>query len=999
MNNYRLLAFIIILVISFCATDSSAQYSEEEVYRPQRTKLPVSTILLAHDYTGNGLDDLVGLYQDGSVLHFLPNIGNVEFANPTSVSIALPFGFIYTARGMFKADFTGNGIPEIVIFSRDRILIYEYVNGGFLLYDSFITEVTNILTCRALDFNNDGFLDIVTVSYTDRKFYLNDGQGGFTLVQSASNVGPIFVSSAPIIISGDLNGDGLEEVIVVTSSGFETWENNGDGTFENASVAAFLGTTSNKAFSGVVVDLDNDGWNDVVISQAASTNQCYTYTPTNGKIKYYRNVGDGTLTIADEIQIGRPYEDAHAVDVDGNGLIELVLTFAPKLYYDQWEESESNPCNGIHRGIDIVRWIDGAMDLEPMGSLGNTALNTPLVSMKGTIFANIDGDTLPDLVIPQVCCGDFITLASAVILNKDVFATDPWNDFQLIGESRERMINTFITGKLEEPGVENFYFVEYSSASISVVKRVLDEGEYRDSVVFNRLVNVGTGEDQKVDLFLADLNGDDLDDIVIKYYSSYQAGGLETDLSAPCTIEAFVNEADGFVPIATFEWVYILGRKNLNLVDVNGDGLDDIVWNRVNWLEPNGLIILYSTGSAFSSPVEQEFISSTTEPLFKDVNGDGLVDIIFIQSNFNFPFQDYLTVKLNSGGEFYGPSITLLDVGSAYYNIESFPSAESESIFQLVLRPLAANPFSGNPVNLPTTLYTFNLNGELLEAQELLPSSTPPRAAYFTDLYGTGLLDFVYFRNNAGENEVYVRRALPDGTYGESELLHTAPESDKKFQFTSVFDINNDNKKDLIYQLSKPWSSFPDQPVFVVLYNSEFSQCSDDAPTNLSYTYEENGVMLTWEAPSEAETCHVRAGSSLQGPFSNYFRNGDEKEYVFINGSNLTVGATYGFQVRCSCEGTYSPWSTIFSDVYNPEAGFQFTLYPNPATSDAQVSVVSDIDGYSVRAYDLLGRVVYERFETGFTHQVPAGTLTQGVYLITISGSKGVQTKRLMIQQ
>ena len=988
MNNYRLLAFIIVLVISFCATDSSAQYSEQEVYRPERTKLPITTDLLAHDYTGNGLDDLVGLSQNGSVLHFLPNIGNVEFANLTSVSIALPFGFIYTARGMFKADFTGNGIPEIVIFSLDRILIYEYVNGGFLLYDSFITEVANIFACRALDFNNDGFLDIVTVSYTNRKFYLNDGQGGFTLVQSASNVGPSFVSSAPIIISGDLNGDGLEEVIVVTSSGFETWENNGDGTFENASVAAFLGTTSNKAFSGVVVDLDNDGWNDVVISQAASIIQCDTYSPTNGKIKYYRNVGDGTLTIADEIQIGRPYEDAHAVDVDGNGLIELVLTFAPQLYYYQFGPG-SDPCNGIHRGIDIVRWIDGAMDLEPMGSLGNTALNTPLVSMKGTIFANIDGNTLPDLVIPQINDGEWITLASAVILNKDGFATDPWNDFQLIGESRERMINTFITGKLEEPGVENFYFVESSSASISVVKRVLNEGEYRDSVVFNRLVNVGTGEDQKVDFFLADLNGDDLDDIVIKYYSSYILGGLHNNEFAPYTIEAFVNEADGFVPFATF--IDVNYGPDVNLVDVNGDGLDDIVLIRNFFGNDDILTTLYNTGSAFSSPVVQVFSSSTDDPLFKDVNYDGLADFIFTRYT-------KLKVILNSGGEFTGPPITLLDVGSFDYSIQNFPSAESESILQIVLRPYVI-PSTLNPVNLPTTLYTFNLNGNLSEAQELLPSSTPPRAAYFTDLYGTGLLDFVYFRNNAGENEVYVRRALPDGTYGESELLHTAPESDKKFQFTSVFDINNDNKKDLIYQLSKQWSNLPDQPVFVVLYNSEFSQCSDDAPANLSYTYEENGVMLTWEAPSEAETCHVRAGSSLQGPFSNYFRNGDEKEYVFINGSNLTVGTTYGFRVRCSCEGTYSPWSTIFSDVYNPEAGFQFTLYPNPANSYAQVSVVSDIDGYSVRAYDLLGRVVYERFETGFTHQVPAGTLTQGVYLITISGSEGVQTKRLMIQQ
>ena len=155
----------------------------------------------------------------------------------------------------------------------------------------------------AADFDNDGWPDIyVAADSAPSLLYRNNRDGTFT--ESAVEAGCAFDENG-VALSGmgvgvaDYNGDGWLDIVRTNFSDQTTtlYQNNGDGSFHDASMRAGLGVnTKYLGFGAGFFDLDNDGREDIFLANGhvypaiADKNLYITYKQR--KVLYW-NRGNG----------------------------------------------------------------------------------------------------------------------------------------------------------------------------------------------------------------------------------------------------------------------------------------------------------------------------------------------------------------------------------------------------------------------------------------------------------------------------------------------------------------------------------------------------------------------------------------------------------------------------------------------------------------------------------------------------------------------------------
>lgn len=183
-------------------------------------------------------------------------------------------------------------------FFRDRL--YRNDNGKFKDVSKEVgisTDVSYGLSVNASDFNNDGWMDLyVANDYSEPDFmYYNNGDGTFKNVinEELKHITQLSMGSD----TGDINNDGLLDLITtdmtpedhyrsktnmasMSTEAFNTLIeagahrqymsntlqiNTGLGSFSDIANMAGMASTD-WSWSSLLVDLDNDGWKDVMIS-------------------------------------------------------------------------------------------------------------------------------------------------------------------------------------------------------------------------------------------------------------------------------------------------------------------------------------------------------------------------------------------------------------------------------------------------------------------------------------------------------------------------------------------------------------------------------------------------------------------------------------------------------------------------------------------------------------------------------------------------------------
>lgn len=219
--------------------------------------------------------------------------------------------------------------------------------------------------CCVEDFNSDGYLDIMTSSWllTDQMhFFVNNGDGSFT--DKTSEAGLIGLTGGLNMIHADYNNDGYPDVLVLRGAWMKQagnqpnslLKNNGDGTFEDVTVAAGV-YSEHPTQTGGWADFNLDGYLDLFIgneSDAKYTNPCELYV----------NNGNGTFTeVAKKLGLDLIafVKGCDWGDVNRDGLADLYLSLfggENKLYINRggtnindWKFEEVGAKAGVQQPI------------------------------------------------------------------------------------------------------------------------------------------------------------------------------------------------------------------------------------------------------------------------------------------------------------------------------------------------------------------------------------------------------------------------------------------------------------------------------------------------------------------------------------------------------------------------------------------------------------------------------------------------------------------------
>ena len=199
------------------------------------------------------------------------------------------------------------------------------------------------------DFNNDGYDDIFITGLGQNHLFRNNGDGTFTdVTKQAGLAGPNEFSTSAAWV--DYDRDGYLDLVVANyvqwspetdiyctldgksksyctpesykGASVRLWHNRGDGTFEDATQKAGLYDPTSKGLGIAILDANQDGWPDILVSNDTQPN------------KLYINNGNGTFTEKgvpagigySEDGIARAGMGVDAADYDRSGYPSAIIT-------------------------------------------------------------------------------------------------------------------------------------------------------------------------------------------------------------------------------------------------------------------------------------------------------------------------------------------------------------------------------------------------------------------------------------------------------------------------------------------------------------------------------------------------------------------------------------------------------------------------------------------------------------------------------------------------
>ena len=126
------------------------------------------------------------------------------------------------------------------------------------------------------DFDEDGDIDLVVVNENgNNTFFFNQRQGIYKDVTQTSGLQPSNGSGS--VDAGDYNNDGFLDLLItsVTGEGHQLYRNMQNGTFrkdENA-IRSLQQAAGVKIFDSRFVDVDNDGFQDIILAGEPATGE------------------------------------------------------------------------------------------------------------------------------------------------------------------------------------------------------------------------------------------------------------------------------------------------------------------------------------------------------------------------------------------------------------------------------------------------------------------------------------------------------------------------------------------------------------------------------------------------------------------------------------------------------------------------------------------------------------------------------------------------------
>ncbi len=239
---------------------------------PQGTLADVGYELV--DVTGNGLPDILQL---GAGARYWTNKGNGQFGPSKEMSIAPSVAFGTSSKsdsagvsGVSFIDANGDGRTDLLVMNG---VVSGYFPGAFhKVWDnngfrpftqipSFNLEDPEV---KLIDLDGDGITDVLRNGSRFECFF-NDPEKGFNKIRVVDKTFPNFSFADPRIRFADMTGDGLQDIVLLSSGRVQYWPNLGYGRFGkmvNMKNAPVFPEQFNPS-QVLIGDLDGDGQSDI----------------------------------------------------------------------------------------------------------------------------------------------------------------------------------------------------------------------------------------------------------------------------------------------------------------------------------------------------------------------------------------------------------------------------------------------------------------------------------------------------------------------------------------------------------------------------------------------------------------------------------------------------------------------------------------------------------------------------------------------------------------
>lgn len=249
------------------------------------------------------------------------NVGNGMFTQLDKAGLEVHPQYYH---GASFADFDNDGYLDLIITNFFETRFHQlYRNKGDLTFELITntpvtTESERSMAPVLADYNNDGLVDIFIPNGNDRANSLFRNTGNFQFVKVNDKAIAADAKNSVGAAWGDYNNDGNLDLLVVNASDQynDLYVNKGDGTFERQPDTV-LDNLKGDSHGAAWVDMNNDGWLDLYITNDEGASFMYINDTKGGFVRKIDEVLSGSVGNAYGISVA---------DYNKDGFQDLVVS-------------------------------------------------------------------------------------------------------------------------------------------------------------------------------------------------------------------------------------------------------------------------------------------------------------------------------------------------------------------------------------------------------------------------------------------------------------------------------------------------------------------------------------------------------------------------------------------------------------------------------------------------------------------------------------------------